>query len=218
MADKLRDRGGTEMLGASSITLHQTMYEGAQKNGSIQSANFSSQNLTGWQIDYTGIEKNSGYIDEIKSRYGGLQEDLSFLLNHSCGFLCICSIIEEVNGKPIDDLLRIIREVRSKGLICEHGVKNMDYTKILEMYTDKKWSFRILPKSPERLCEKDFLIECHFVPEQIKPIDDTHFYKIEQSFHARRIFSNGTKLDPSRSDNLLDDVSAAKVYVVFSYE
>lgn len=206
------------MLATASIVLHQTVYEGVERNGSIQTENFSEKNRTGWRIDYTGTKKNDGYIAEIKSRYEGLQEDLSFLANHGCCFLCVCSIIEEVNGKSIGDLIKVVREIKNNGLICEQGIKNSDYTKILEMYTDKKWSFCMFPKQPERLCKKDFLVECHFVPEQIKLIDDTHAYKVEQSFHARRIFSNGTKLDPARRDNLLDDVSAVKVYIVFSYE
>ncbi|MBR6552816.1 MAG: hypothetical protein IKT89_08265, partial [Clostridia bacterium] len=83
----------------------------------------------------------------LKERYFGLQTILKACGNEGCHFLTLCSIIEEVNKKPLD-LIEAIRIAQSKGWFdSEFYGKAADL--FLNHFTGKKWhrkKVELLPK------------------------------------------------------------------------
>lgn len=116
----------------------------------------------------------------IKSRYAGLQEILEMLGKNGCYFLNLCTIIEEVNGIPLD-LIEITRDCIDNGWIdSEHHIGYEQSIEILNKYTDKKWSGFATTDLPQDIIDNDnvFFIECHMVsdPRFYKTIHTTRYY------------------------------------------
>ena len=78
--------------------------------------------------------------DELKARYYGIQDMLKYINTDGCFFLSLCSIIEEVTGKPVD-LIGIVQKSKKEGWLTEdYEVK--DSLALLGEFTGKRWTRR----------------------------------------------------------------------------
>ena len=100
-------------------------------------------------------------ITQIKSRYKGIQSKLNQIGDYGCLFLCLCTIIEEVTGKPAD-VFSIIQESMSEGWLAD------DYTckdslAILNRFTGKKFK-RVESITLPEIKDNQFSIEKWYNP------------------------------------------------------
>ena len=96
-------------------------------------------------------------LSQIKSRYAGIQTKMRQIGDYGCLFLALCTIIEEVTGKPID-LITVIQESKSKGWLAEDYTVT-DSLSLLEAFTGKKWWRDIERKLPDVIADNQFTIE-----------------------------------------------------------
>ena len=98
-----------------------------------------------------------GYgFTELSERYGGIQARLKEIGASGCLFLALCTIVEEVTGRPADIVGMVQHGLR-------HGWLSRDYTvndsvKMLDIYTGKAWKRDIVPKLPEVVADNEFTI------------------------------------------------------------
>ena len=90
-----------------------------------------------------------------QERYEGIQTILERCGKTGCLFLCLLSIVEEVNKNPVD-LIAVIRFCRSKGWI-DNDFYVRDSLAILCHYTGKVWTRREVTKLPS-ITECDYTI------------------------------------------------------------
>lgn len=90
----------------------------------------------------------------LKERYYGLQTVLTKCGDEGCHFLTLCSIIEEVNNKPLD-LIDAIRVAQSKGWFDTNFYgKAADL--FLNHFTGKKWKRKRCDKLPPVLKDNEY--------------------------------------------------------------
>ena len=95
--------------------------------------------------------------DELKARYNGIQDLLKYINTDGCLFLSLCSIIEEVTGKPVD-LIGMIQKSKKEGWLTEdYEVKNS--LLLLEEFTGKRWTRREETELPAVIHDWEFTIE-----------------------------------------------------------
>lgn len=96
----------------------------------------------------------------VKTRYSGIQSILQKCGESGCHFLSLCSIIEEVNGKPID-LIEVIKTCQSKGWFdSEFYVK--DAIALLNFYTSKKWTRTVVGDLPKEIKDNEYTEVCYY--------------------------------------------------------
>lgn len=83
----------------------------------------------------------------VRERYEGIQTILKVCGEEGCHFLTLLTIIEDVNGKPVD-LIEAIRVCLAKGWIDETFWVTNDGTPILSYWTNKKWTRKEVEKLP----------------------------------------------------------------------
>lgn len=140
----------------------------------------------------------------IKSRYAGLQEILEMLGKNGCYFLNLCTIIEEVNGIPLD-LIEITRDCIDNGWIdSEWQIGYEETIKILNKYTGKNWKGFTAVNLPQNIAVHDnvFFIECHMLA-------DPRFYK---TIHTTRYYVDVSDKGEQK------DIGIHLYYFVFKYE
>lgn len=136
-------------------------------------------------------------LQDLGKRYRGIQTLLKNIDTDGCLFLCLCSIIEEVTGKPAD-LIMIIKTSIAKGwLSLDYEVK--DALALLNCFTGKRFKRKIMPYLPTYIHDNEFSVEKWFNP-------DTKYE------HFKRRFT----------DTLLNSVTVAKGYIkeyyIYYYE
>lgn len=98
----------------------------------------------------------------VKNRYQGLQTILQSCGDEGCHFLALCSIIEEVNQRPLD-LIEAIRVSQSKGWVkSDFFCKNGDL--FLNYFTNKNWKRREVEKLPDEIKENEYTEAIYFNP------------------------------------------------------
>lgn len=96
-------------------------------------------------------------ISQLKSRYAGIQTKLKNIDTDGCLFLCLCTIIEEITGKPAD-IIGIIQESKAKGWLGDDfNVK--DSLELLKAYTGKSWNRKECKTLPAVIKDNEFSIE-----------------------------------------------------------
>lgn len=101
-------------------------------------------------------------LSQLKSRYIGIQSKLKSIDTDGCLFLCLCSIIEEVTGKPAD-IIGIVQESRGKGWLAEDYTVN-DSLSLLAAFTGKTWKRNVVAKLPDVIKDNEFSIEKWYNP------------------------------------------------------
>jgi len=96
-------------------------------------------------------------LNEIKTRYKGIQSKLKFINDCGCLFLCICTIIEEVNGKPVD-LIDVIQKSKANKWLAEDYTVN-DSLMILNKFTGKNFKRKIVKELPSVIKNNEFTVE-----------------------------------------------------------
>jgi hypothetical protein len=108
-------------------------------------------------------------LNEIKKRYAGVQNYIENIGSGGCLFLALCTIIEEVTGKPAD-LVGIVQKSLAKDwLQSDFEVK--DSLSILDEFTGKRWKRTVVSKLPTQIKDNEFTIEKWFNPRT----EFTHF-------------------------------------------
>lgn len=77
-----------------------------------------------------------------KERYQGIQTMLTKIGTDGCLFLCLCSIAEEVNGRPIDLIVTVRKAMDNKWVTDDYTVK--DSIALLHYLTGKSVSRKIV--------------------------------------------------------------------------
>lgn len=101
-------------------------------------------------------------ISQIKSRYIGIQTKLKSIGDYGCLFLCLCSIIEEVNGAPAD-ILSIIQESMAEGWLADDYTCN-DSIAILDRFTGRSFARTVTRTKPVEVKDSQFTVEKWFNP------------------------------------------------------
>ena len=101
-------------------------------------------------------------LDDIKKRYDGIQSRMKKLGSDGCYFLCLCEIIEEVNGREVD-LLKLVRECQDFGWIKDDYTV-MNPTAILAYYTGHYYSMARVNIVPTVVHDNEFTIEKWYNP------------------------------------------------------
>ena len=103
-------------------------------------------------------------LPQIKERYEGIQTKLNCIDSGGCLFLCLCSIIEEVTGRPAD-IIGIVQESTQKGWIGkEFYIK--DSCAILSQFTGKKFKRERVHTLPPSVEKNEFTVEKWFNPSR----------------------------------------------------
>lgn len=101
-------------------------------------------------------------LTEIKKRYAGVQNYIENIGSGGCLFLVLCTIIEEVTGKPVD-LIGIVQKSLAKGwLTKDFEVK--DSLRLLDEFTGKSWKRTVVSKLPAQIKDNEFTIEKWYNP------------------------------------------------------
>ena len=95
-----------------------------------------------------------------KERYSGIQSILANCGSEGCHFLSLCSIIEEVNNKPID-LIEVIKLSQSKGWLDSFFFVK-DGIKLLNFFTKKKWKREEVVKLPKTIADNEYTEAVYF--------------------------------------------------------
>lgn len=96
-------------------------------------------------------------LQEIKDRYSGVQDLMKNIDSGGCLFLCLCTIIEEVTGKPAD-IAGIVHKSRLAGwLSSDYTVE--DSLAILNFFTGKTFKRVEVSKLPDVIKDNEFTIE-----------------------------------------------------------
>ena len=96
-------------------------------------------------------------LSQLKSRYIGIQSKLKSIGTDGCLFLCLCSIIEEVTGKPAD-IIGIVQESVARGWLADDYTVNNSLA-LLDAFTEKTWKRRAAAKLPDVIKDNEFTIE-----------------------------------------------------------
>ena len=104
-------------------------------------------------------------ISEIKERYNGIQTLMKNFSDSSCNLLSLCTIIEEITGKPAD-LIGIVQWGRNTNIphtkrpIIESDWTVNDNFAVLKKYTGKqKWKRTEVTKLPDKIADNQFTFE-----------------------------------------------------------
>lgn len=99
----------------------------------------------------------------LRQRYDGIQTKMKQISDYGCLFLSLCSIIEEVTGKPAD-IIGFIQKCLSEKWIKDDYTVN-DSIAILNFFTEKKWK-RIEGKAlPIVINDNEFTVEKWYNPK-----------------------------------------------------
>ena len=104
-------------------------------------------------------------IPEIKARYNGIQTMMKNFSDSSCNLLSLCTIIEEITGKPAD-LIGIVQWGKStkvtnsnKNVIDDDWTVNDNFA-ILSKFSGKtKWKRTEVTKLPDNIKDNQFTFE-----------------------------------------------------------
>jgi hypothetical protein len=104
-------------------------------------------------------------IPEIKARYNGIQTMMKNFSDSSCNLLSLCTIIEEITGKPAD-LIGIVQWGKStkvanssKNIIDDDWTVNDNFA-ILSKFSGKtKWKRTEVTKLPDNIKDNQFTFE-----------------------------------------------------------
>lgn len=104
-------------------------------------------------------------IPEIKARYNGIQTMMKNFSDSSCNLLSLCTIIEEITGKPAD-LIGIVQWGKStkvtnsnKNVIDDDWTVNDNFA-ILSKFSGKtKWKRTEVIKLPDNIKDNQFTFE-----------------------------------------------------------
>ena len=102
-------------------------------------------------------------LEELKARYSGIQSMLHHINTDGCLFLSLCTIIEEVTGKPADIVGIVQKGMKSGWLKEDYEVK--DSLKMLSDFTGGKWTRREVSVLPAVIEETEFTIEKWYNPK-----------------------------------------------------
>lgn len=92
----------------------------------------------------------------VAERYDGLQTVLEQGGKYGCLFLCLCSVVEEYIGKPID-LVEAIRISQDRGWLG-HDFYCANQLAFLQYYTGTRW-IRIETEAEPKLKVTQFCVE-----------------------------------------------------------
>ena len=95
-------------------------------------------------------------------RYTGIQDALKRCGESGCNFLCICSIAEESNGRPVDiiDAYRKAEELRC----MDEDFYVHNNLKLLYALTGRNWLRREMSNIEGILCKNEYSIAVYFNP------------------------------------------------------
>ena len=118
-------------------------------------------------------------IPEIKARYNGIQTMMKNFSDSSCNLLSLCTIIEEITGKPAD-LIGIIQWGKNtkvanstKNIIDDDWTVNDNFA-VLSKFTDKKkWKRSEVTTLPKNIKDNQFTFEIW----KKRPTDDAMHVK-----------------------------------------
>jgi hypothetical protein len=99
----------------------------------------------------------------LRQRYDGIQTKMKQISDYGCLFLSLCSIIEEVTGKPAD-IIGFIQKCLSEKWIKDYYTVN-DSIAILNFFTEKKWKRIEVKTLPIVINDNEFTVEKWYNPE-----------------------------------------------------
>lgn len=98
----------------------------------------------------------------LRQRYDGIQTKMKQISDYGCLFLSLCSIIEEVTGKPAD-IIGFIQKCLSEKWIKDDYTVN-DSIAILNFFTEKKWKRIEVKELPIVINDNEFTVEKWYNP------------------------------------------------------
>lgn len=96
----------------------------------------------------------------VKNRYEGLQTILKSCGYDGCHFLTLCTIIEDVNQKPLD-LIEAIRVAQSKGWF-DSAFYGKAGDSFLNHFTGKTWKRNKVEKLPKVIKDNEYTEAIYF--------------------------------------------------------
>lgn len=102
----------------------------------------------------------------IKDRYSGIQDLFRNIDTDGCLFLCLCTIIEEVTGKPADIVAMIQISRKNKWITPDFHIN--DSLQILNYFTGLTFKRREVGNLPSVIHENEFSIEKWYNPRTKK--------------------------------------------------
>lgn len=104
-------------------------------------------------------------LTQIKNRYNGIQTLMKNFSDSSCNLLSLCTIIEELTGKPAD-LIGIVQWGRNalvkgtdKTVIEEDWTVNDNFAVLSKFSGKKKWKRTEVDKLPKKIKDNQFTFE-----------------------------------------------------------
>ena len=104
-------------------------------------------------------------LTQIKNRYNGIQTLMKNFSDSSCNLLSLCTIIEELTGKPAD-LIGIVQWGRNtlvkgtdKPVVEEDWTVNDNFAVLSKFSGKKKWKRTEVDKLPKKIKDNQFTFE-----------------------------------------------------------
>ena len=104
-------------------------------------------------------------LTQIKNRYNGIQTLMKNFSDSSCNLLSLCTIIEELTGKPVD-LIGIVQWGRNtivkgtdKPVIEDDWTVNDNFAVLSKFSGKKKWKRTEVDKLPKKIKDNQFTFE-----------------------------------------------------------